>query len=145
MKKVRFLLPLLAVMLLCVGAVLSQGLSTGSKLFIEPMNGFENYLTAAIQAKKVPVTIVLDKSQADYIVTGSWRESNGGTTGNGSILAPLKQRINNSASVSIVDPKTTAVVFAYSANRSETHDASKQLAEDWATQLLKQMSGKKKP
>jgi hypothetical protein len=131
-------------MLLCVGSALSQGVTTGSKLFIEPMNGFENYLTAAIQAKHVPVTIVLDKGHADYIVTGSWRESNGGTTGNGSIVAPLKQRINNSASISIVDPMTTAVVFAYSASRSETHDASKQLAEDWATELLKQMSGKKK-
>jgi len=134
-----------ALLIVSVTPAFSQGqLSTGSKLFIEPMNGFENYLTAAVQAKRVPVTIVLDKSHADYIVMGSWRETNGGTTGNGSIVAPIKHRINNSASISIVDPKTTAVVFAYSASRSETHDASKQLAEDWAFQLLKQMSGKKK-
>ena len=104
--KILFVMVLLIV---SVTPVLSQGLSTGSKLFIEPMNGFENYLTAAVQAKHVPVTIVLDKSHADYIVMGSWRETNGGTTGNGSIVAPIKRRINNSASISIVDPKTTAV------------------------------------
>jgi len=117
----------------------AQGIPANSKLYIEKMNGFEDYLSAAILAKKIPITIVLDRTQADYILTGTWRESNGGTSGNGSLVAPLKRRTNYSSSISIVDPKTSAVVFAYSSQRSGTHDLSKQTAEDLAKHLSEEM------
>ena len=119
-------------------------LSTGSKIYIPPMNGFENYLASAIVAKKVPITVVLDQGQADYVVKGSWRESNGGTSGNGSLVRPLKQRVNYSASISIIDPKSSAVLFSYAAQRSGTHDLSKEVAEDWAAKLLRELSSKDK-
>ena len=43
----------------------------GSKLFIEPMDGFDTYLSAAILKKKVPVVIVDNAAKADFIVVGS--------------------------------------------------------------------------
>ena len=42
----------------------------GVALFIEPMNGFENYLEGAILKKKVPVVVVDDRSKADFVMTG---------------------------------------------------------------------------
>ena len=114
------------------------------KVYIQPQDGFEGYLSAAILAKKLPLTVVLDQAQADYIVKGSWRESEGGESGNGSIVRPLRRRTNFSASILIVDPKTSAVIFAYSSQKSGTHDLSKQIAEDWAHHLRHEMASKKK-
>jgi hypothetical protein len=31
------------------------------------MDGFEHYLAAAFLAKKVPITVVVDRDQADYV------------------------------------------------------------------------------
>ena len=42
----------------------------GSKLFIEPMDGFDTYLAAAILKKKVPVMVVDDRGKADFVMTG---------------------------------------------------------------------------
>jgi hypothetical protein len=134
----------LAIVFLYASITFAQSVSSGSKLFIEPMNGFESYLTAAILAKKVPVTVVLDKTQADYIVTGNWKEENGGFSGNGSLVRPLHKRTNYSLSASVADPKTTAIVFSYSSQKSESHDASKEVAEDWADHLRKAIQEKKK-
>jgi hypothetical protein len=86
----------------------------------------------------------LDKGQADFVVGGSWRESDGGTSGNGSLVAPLKRRTNYSASISVIDPKSSAIVFSYAVQRSGTHDLSKEVAEDWASKLLKEVAPKNK-
>jgi hypothetical protein len=119
-------------------------LAAGAKMFIEPMGGFENYLQAAILSKHLPLTVVLDKAQADLIANGSWRELDGGFSGNGSLVRPLRSRKNYSASVSIVDPKSSAVVFSYAAQKSGSRDLSKEVAEEWATQLLKELSPRHK-
>ena len=60
----------------------------------------------------MPLVVVLDKDKADFLTTGTWRESYGGTSGNGSLVRPLRARKNYSASVSIVDPRSSAVVFS---------------------------------
>jgi hypothetical protein len=139
----RFLLSLLVV-LFGGSALLAQNVPSGSKLYIEPMGGYETYLTAAILSKKVPVTVVLDKAPADYNVVGNWKEEDGGTSGNGSLVSPLHKRTNYSLNASVADPKTSAVVFSYSSQKSESHDASKEIAEDWASHLRDSMIGKKK-
>jgi hypothetical protein len=113
-------------------ALLSQPISSGARLFIEPMNGFENYLTAAILAKKVPVNIVVDKTHAEYVATGTFKQEPAGNSGVIALIRPLHNETNYSASVSVIDQKTDSVTFAYSSQRSASHNASKQVAEDWA-------------
>lgn len=54
----------------------SDHIRQGSRIFIEEMGGFEDYLTAAFYAKRVPVVIVTDKDKADFVFSGSAR-SNG--------------------------------------------------------------------
>jgi len=119
-------------------------LAAGAKVFIEPMGGFESYLQAAILSKHLPLTVVLDKAQADFIAGGSWRELDGGFSGNGSLVRPLRTRKNYSASVSIVDPKSSAIVFSFSAQKSGSRDLSKEIAEEWAAKLLKELSPRPK-
>ena len=41
-----------AVLLAAVAAFAQSPIVSGSKVYIEPMNGFENYLTAAFQKKR---------------------------------------------------------------------------------------------
>lgn len=66
MKKNKFLF--IALFLLLCGAVSAQ---TQPKVFIAPMeNGLNEFLTAAIIKKKVPVTIVISETDAEYIITG---------------------------------------------------------------------------
>src|ERR1700730_1934560 len=78
MKKLSAIL----ILILCiVGAAYAQhepNLPAGSKVFIEPMNGFENYLAAAIQKKKGPVTVVADRNVADFVITGSAQHEKAG-------------------------------------------------------------------
>ena len=43
-------------------------IKSGSTVYIEPMDGYETYLSAAFTKKQVPVIIVADKDKATYIV-----------------------------------------------------------------------------
>jgi hypothetical protein len=133
------LLPGFAAILIFGAAIFAQPISSGAKLFIEPMNGFESYLTAAILAKKVPVTVVLDKARADYVAAGTFKQEPGSNAGLASIIRPIHNQTNYSASVSVIDQKTDSVAFAYSSQRSATHNASKEVAEDWAVHLRDEM------
>ena len=76
--------------------------------------------------------VVLDKTKADFIAGGGWRELDGGFSGNGSLVRPLRRRKNYSASVSIVDPVSSAVAFSFAVQKSGSRDLSKEIAEEWA-------------
>ncbi len=45
-------------------------LKSGSTVYIEPMNGYENYISTAILKRHVPLVVVTDKDKADYILRG---------------------------------------------------------------------------
>src|ERR1700686_2698568 len=50
----------------------------GSKVYIAPMNGFENYLAAAFAKKKVQLVPIADEDQADYVITGTSQDKKAG-------------------------------------------------------------------
>ncbi len=132
-------LPGFAAILIFAATIFAQPISSGAKLYIEPMNGFESYLTAAILAKRVPVSVVPDKAKADYVAAGTFKQETGSSSGWVSIIRPTHSQTNYSASVSIIEQKTDSVIFAYSTQRSATHNASKEVAEDWAIHLRDEM------
>ena len=43
----------------------------GSRIYVAPEGGFDTFLVAALQKKKVPVTVVADKDKADFILEGT--------------------------------------------------------------------------
>lgn len=51
-------------------AVGTNSIPSGSKVFVAPMAGFEIYLIAALDKKNVPLTVVNDKSLADFEISG---------------------------------------------------------------------------
>jgi hypothetical protein len=61
-----------AILLICSVFAFAQSphFKSGATIYIESTDGYETYLAAALMKENVPVVIVTQKEQADYIVTG---------------------------------------------------------------------------
>src|SRR5215831_13030214 len=74
----RCLLAVLAILALAFTQAVAQNKSeepslAGAKIFIEPMQGdFHPFIAAEIVRKKLPVVIVMERKNADYILAGSF-------------------------------------------------------------------------
>jgi len=80
------------------------------------MNGFENYLAAAFEKKKVPLTVVADQGRAAYVITGTSEEKKPGAM---KMLAFGQIHADNAASIQMVDQRTGAVVFSLCRQQKE--------------------------
>jgi hypothetical protein len=117
-------------------AAAQQAIAPGSKVYISPMNGYESYLAAAFEKKKVPVTLVADASVADYVVTGSSEHQKPGWA---KIAFTGQIHSDEEASISIVSTKTKEVVFAYAVNKKNTLHGEQTSAEACAKHLLERI------
>jgi len=107
-------------------------IKSGATVYIEPMNGYETYLAAAIVKEHVPLVVAADKDKADYIIRSTVTQTtpsqptvvvnntnaNGSNVrGNGgSYAAALAASRSVSASIAVVDPRSSQIVFASSAD-----------------------------
>ena len=103
----------------------------GVALFIEPMNGFENYLEGAILKKKVPVVVVDDRSKADFIMTGVSDEAKAGWAK----VIFVSPSSHAQASITIKDAHTGNLVFAYNVDKMNAARANQSTAEACAKHL----------
>jgi hypothetical protein len=114
---------------------------TGSKVFIAPMeDGFQDYLKAALQAKKVPVVVVDDKASADFEITGH-SDTQKASTAKKVIMWDWHS--NEQASIQVTNLKTSEVAFAYSANKQSSAHGKKSTAEACAKHLKEKIESKK--
>lgn len=104
----------------------------GSKVFIAPMGGFETYFKAAMAKKKVPLTVVEDRGQADFEITGA-AESQKASTAKKVIM--LDWRSTEEASIKVASMKTGVVVFAYSVHKASSAHGKQSSAEACAKHL----------
>ncbi len=88
----------------------------GATVYIEKMNGFENYLAAAFAKKKVRLVLVADKDKADYLISGISEDKKAGWA---KIVFMGDIHSDADASVTMIDTKSSAVVFAYAVNKKE--------------------------
>lgn len=119
----------------------SAVIPAGSKVFIAPMeDGFDQYLKTAFVAKKVPVTIVDDKSKADFEIAGH-SETQKASTAKKVIMWDWHS--NEQASIQVNNLKSGEVAFAYSANKQSSVHGKKSTAEACAKHLKEKIeSGK---
>jgi hypothetical protein len=87
---------------------------SGSKVYVAPMGGFENYVIAGIVKKKVPIVGVADRSKAEYEIRGSAETEHAGWA---KMFFLGSQNSNEQASVNVQEIKTGNMVFAYSVNK----------------------------
>jgi hypothetical protein len=111
----------------------------GSKVYIEKMNGFETYLAAALAKKKVQLTVVADETQADYVISGNSDEKKAGWA---KIVFYGQVHSDNTASLTMIDKKSTAVVFAYAVNKKNTIHGDQTTAEACAKHLEAHIEGR---
>jgi hypothetical protein len=102
-----------------------------SKVFIEPMNGFETYLTAAILKKKVPLIVTDDRAKADYIINGTSHVEKAGWAKTIFISGAPQA----GASITMKDARTGDLTFAYSVDKFNAARAAQSTAEACAKHL----------
>ena len=110
----------------------AQPIAAGSKVYIAPMDGFETYLEAAFQKKKVPLIVVADQSAADYIITGNAEHQKAGWA---KIVFAHEVHSDDEASISMVSAKNKEMVFAYAVNKKNTMHGQQTSAEACAKHL----------
>lgn len=137
---------------------------SGSTVYIEPMDGYETYLSAAFAKKHVSVILVADKGKAAYIVrsTVSHRTSNppavviNNTNGNNNGNNAFEEGMRNaeaqraargatSASISVIDSSSSQIVFAYSVGKAGTTNQVQSAAEACAKHLKEFIEKSEKP
>jgi hypothetical protein len=126
-----------ALMLLAFSTiVLAQApqIISGATIYIEPADGYETELAAAMMKKHVPLVVVADQKMADYIIRGTLRKTEYNANTNRAWSA-------DSASITVIDARSSQIVFAASAstNRGRIND----LADTCAEKLNDFMTGRK--
>jgi len=107
-----------------------------SKVYVGPIaGGFENYIIAGLRNKKVPLTVVIDRSKADYEISGV---SDSEKAGWAKMLFIGSQQSNEQASIKISDLKTGAVIFGYSVHKTNSV-RGKQSAGEACAKHIKQI------
>ncbi len=94
--------------------IISTKIPSGSKVYVAPMGGFENYVIAGILKKKVPVTLVAQRDKAEYEIKGTAETEKAGWA---KMLFMGSQNTNEQASINVTEIKTGSVVFGYSVNK----------------------------
>src|SRR4051794_3566006 len=116
MTRIATLLPVAA--LFCFAAMSApKPIPQGAKVFIAPMNGYETYVKAALEKKRVPLVIVEQREQADFEIAGSAESQKAGTAKK---IIMLDWHSTEQASIRVTDLKSSEVVFAYSVNKASS-------------------------
>jgi hypothetical protein len=111
--------------LLCIIAIafapFAHAQVSNPKIYIAPQNGFESYLAGAFTKKNVPAQMVQTEEVADYILIPApvqqKPESTGGKVARCLFASCAGIEGSQTASVSLVDAKTKAVVWAYNVRK----------------------------
>lgn len=133
-----------ALIITCVAfAALAQDnkIPAGAKVYIEPMEGFETYLAAALEKKKVPLVVVSKREEADYEIKGVAEKQKAGwaKTIFGSGLPSA------SASIQVINVKTSVVAFAVAEERKDANFGQRSVAEYLAKKIGEKMRNADKP
>lgn len=109
-----------------------------SKVYVNDiggMNGFENYLAAALKKKKVALLLVTDRSQADFEINGYADNQKPGWAkiifGSG--------RPESEASIQVVNLRTSVVAYAVASYKVDAWNGKKSTAEHLAKNLRQKM------
>lgn len=111
----------------------SGKIHAGSRIFVAPMvDGFDTFVSAAIFKKQVPLTIVTDRTKADYEISGISESEKAGWA---KMLFLGSQQTAEQASVKVTDIQSGAVVYAYSVNKGNSYKGKQSAAEACAKHL----------
>lgn len=131
---------LLTLALTCMAIRATAGALTmpaGSRVYVEAADGFDIYLAAALQKKKVPVVLVEDKNKADYELSGVSDHQKAGWA---KVVFMGQIHSDEQASVKLVNIKSGEVVFAYAVNKKNSLHGRQTAAEACAKHMKEAMA-----
>src|SRR6266550_1497567 len=108
-------------------ATANKVIPPNAKVFVAAMpDGFDEFLKAAIEKKKVPIEIVTDKDKADFQITGQAETQKASTAKK---VIRWDWHSNEQASIQVSNLQSGEVVFAYSVNKVSSAHGKKSSAE----------------
>ena len=114
-------------------AALDKPIPSGAKVFIAPVEGgFETYLAAGIQQKKVPVVIVGSRDKADFEIAAVAESEKAGWA---KMLFARSADSMEQAGIKVTNIRTDEVVFAYAVHKSNSIHGKQSAAEACAKHM----------
>lgn len=133
--RIRF--PLAPLTLLIALAANAQSIPPDARAYVTPsQDGFDAYLIAAIQEKRVPLILVNSPEAAEYEIQSSSQSRKSGWFENLLLGDPLT---NEEASVSVVDTRTGATVYNCTVSRIAVWTGKQSTATACARKLKKKI------
>jgi hypothetical protein len=112
----------------------------GSRVFVAPMDGgFETYVIAGLQQKKVPLIVVMDRSKADFEISGISESEKAGWA---KMLFMGNDLSREQASIKVTNLKTGIVAFAYSVNKGSSARGKQSAGEACAKHIKEKIEGR---
>ena len=104
------------------GAAVAQTVPLGGspRIYIQPQDGFESYISAAIVKKHVPAVVTQNKDEAMFYLTSavqSKSETTGSKIARCLFLYCAGMEGNQTATVQLVNAKTQEVAWAYNVHK----------------------------
>lgn len=119
----------------------TKAIERGSKVYVAPVEGgFDIFLVAAIVKKQVPVTVVADRSKADYEISGIAESEKAGWA---KMLFMGSQQSKEMASIKVTDIKSDEVVFGYAVHKGNSYHGKQSAAEACAKHLKEKIENPK--
>lgn len=138
MKRITSLLILTLLFCVAVPAQEDAGetfIRPGSKVYIHPMDGFETYISAAMDKKKVPLLIVADREKADFEIKGTAEMQKAGWSK--TIFGSGRPAVN--ASIQVINIKSSVVAYSVASHKDNAWSGMKSAAEHIAKNLAKKI------
>ena len=107
--------------LLCSALFAAEPRGGSPRIFIEPQNGFDSYVSAAIVKKNVPAVVTTVKDDANYILTSAVitkEESTGSKVARCLFLYCAGAAGTQTATVQLINAKTQEVAWAYNVQKA---------------------------
>jgi hypothetical protein len=130
-------LPAIAILLSTASLACSQ--TASPRIYVEPQDGFESYLSAAIVKKHVPAVVTQDKENATFVLTSAViakEESAGSKVARCLFAYCIGIEGTQTATVQLVNAKTKEVAWAYNVRKGSAN-AYQSTAEAAAKHLKK--------
>lgn len=116
-------------------------------VYLEPQQGFETYIAAAITKKSVPVDVVTDQTKATYVLRSAPVEVKSESTG-GKIARCLFASCSGiedkgNVSVQLIEVSSTKMIWAYSVNKQKGGSKNQQSMAEAVAKHFKEYLDKK--
>ena len=116
-------------------------------VYIEPQNGFETYVAAAIAKKQVPIDVVTDRTKATYSLNAApveiKQESTGGKIARCLFAYCAGIEDKGNVSVQLIDTSSSKMLWAYSVNKQRGGSKNQQSMAEAVAKHLKEFLEKK--